>query len=66
MKPWLFFLNNTSEEQDTSQEHRQLYGMSAFSQVKIQMKVFRGPSGLHLFLILICHMDCHLSVTRPT
>jgi len=38
--------------------------MSAFSQVKIQIKLFH--SGFHLFLILICCIACHMQVTRPT
>jgi len=45
--------------------YRKLYGMCAFSQVKIQMKIFRSPTGLHLFLILIFRMACHVPVTRP-
>jgi len=36
--------------------YRQLHWMCAFSQVKIQMKIFRSYSWLHLFLILICSM----------
>jgi len=35
---------------------RQLYGKSAYSQVKVKMKILRSPTGLHLFLILICRM----------
>jgi len=46
--------------------YRQLYGMSAFLQVKIQMKSFRSPTGFHLFLIFICRMACHVPMTRPT
>jgi len=44
---------------------RTLYGMSAFSQVKIQKKIFRSPTGFHLFLIFNFRMACHVPVTRP-
>jgi len=39
--------------------------MSAFSHVKMQMKIFRSHSGFQLFIILICRMACNLQVTCP-
>jgi len=36
------------------------------TQVKIQMKIYRSPTGLHLFLIRIYRMACHVHVKRPT
>jgi len=38
--------------------------MSVFSQVKVQMKIFRSPTGFHS--LLICRMACHVPMTRPT